>query len=410
MRYLLLDFKNNKIKNILSILFLLLIFFILIFVFDFKKSFSDYVLYMINNYYTARQIEVINTDLTYEEMYEKIDDMDHILGYYVDNFRIDLDIVSSFSFPDSELHIFPGFKDNMPVTIFGRDIINDDEMICPYRLAITGTSGFDTEYIDMKKYLGKIINLKSDVYSYEVWGEDPKIIATNNYSFKIVGLYDYSAFGDQPHYCYMNNDVVENLVSNNSPVFSDTYYPDDYVTEIGPETGIFPYIIVFVDDNKNVSSVMQQFKEMGFDCSTILNTDFTFLDNLNVIFSVFVIILIFIIFLILYFLSEKNIKMRFNELRLLSAIGYNYNLISLILLINYIICFSISFILAIICNYLVNYLVNDIISQNISLIGFSINIYRLEILIFLLLFIFIFVIHYFMIKKKINRLLGSDYL
>lgn len=410
MRYIELNFNRNKFSNILLIFFLFLLLFILMFALDCKKSFYNFVDYMVNNYYTARQLEVVNIDLTYDEMYEKIDSMEHILGYYVDNFRMDLDIVNLNSFPDNKLHIFPGFQGNMPISVYGRNILNDDEMICPYRLAKTGTSGFDTEYIDMKKYLGKTINLKNDVYSYEIWGERPKIIATNNYSFKIVGLYDYSAFGDQPYYCYMKSNVVDQLVNSNSPVFSSSYYPDDYLTDIGKDTGIFPYIVVFVDNNKNVSSVIQKFTEMGFECDTVLNIDFSFLHTFSVIFSIFVVIFILIIFIIFYILLMKNVKKRFNELRLLFAIGYNHNLITNILFLNYAICFGLGFFLAIIFNFLFNFLINKFISQNISLIGFNINIYWLGILLLFLLFILIFVIYYFILKKRIVKLLGSDYL
>ena len=404
--YIILSLKNNKLSNFFLFICLFFVLLIIVVLTNFKLSFYKYLTYITENYYDARKIEAVNLDLTYEEMETQIRQIDHVADvFFFNDYRTGFDIKSSNESLLERMYVAPAGEGYMPQAIKGKNIEEETDLICPIKLANSGTNGFNTEFINMEDYLGKNITLTKDVYYLEKMGQEPVVIETKEYQFKIVGLYDYSAFGDEPYYCYTFKDVIGNIVKETNPIYADDYWPDNYLYESGPETGIFPYIDIIVDKNENVSYVENELEKLGFQHSTMFFIDYEFFDTVNILFNIVLVFILIIFGLLFYTFLSKNMKKRYNELWILKAIGYNDNQITKIVLYNAFIIFCISFFLSIIFSLIINYFINTILSNNAQLIGLVIKNNYLAIFLIFIAFILEFIWFNYRLKSKVKVLL-----
>ena len=406
LNYIKLNLKQNKIGNIFMFLCFLLVSFVIIELVNFKVSFYNYLKYITNNYYDARKIEVLNPELSYEDMIKQVKKINFVVDAFLESEYSDfLEVDNPKEFVEDRIYIKPSGNGYIPEIIVGKTIVADDEIICPFKLAIANTNGFNTKFVNLKPYIGKKIKLNKKIYFYEKFGEEPKVIDTKNYKLKIVGLYDYSAFGDEPYYCYMKKEVIGKIILDTTPIYSDTYYPDNYEYEIGSETGIYPWLQVIVDKNSNVSYVEKELEKLNFQHSSYYHIDNDFFSTTNIVFNIGLVVFIILFGIIFFTFLAKSLKKRHNELWILKAIGYGDKKISLIILISDFIIFAISYLFAIFLSFFINKIINNYLLNNAQLIGLKISFKYIYILCIFAIFIIEFLLFYKKAKKSISMLL-----
>ena len=395
------NFKNNKKSNFMLLISFIAILSVIIFIFNCKSSYLKFLDYIVDNYYDARRIDAINFDLTYDEMIDEISSIDHVLDVFLyEKYSTALDVSD---FEQKMLYINPGEKGFLPKAIYGRNIENSNEIICPIKMAISSTSGFSTDFIDMSKYLNKTLHTSKKIYYFYEYGNEPKIIDEKKYDLKIVGLYDYSAFGDEPYYCYMKKNEIGRIINETKEVYAENFWPDNYVTEDSEDSGIYVWLQVMIDENENVKYVENELDRLGYEHEVGYYINYDFFNYLDIIVNLIVLFTLIILAVVLYLNIDRNLKKEKNEMLILNSIGYNRKQISIILLSNVLIPFVISFILSILLNYVAYYILNIYIENNAQTVGLVLKFDILYLFILIVLFIIIFILLFKNIYNKTEK-------
>ena len=406
-KYIYYDIKNNIGKNVLLVIIYIIILFTIILIFNYKSSYINYFDYIMNNYYDARRLDAIKYDVSYDEMIEEISSINHVLDVFLyEDYSTALDVED---FEQDLIYINPGGEGFFPETIYGRDIENENEIICPIKMAKSSTSGFSTETIDMMDYLNKILDVKKDILYFYEYGKDPKVIDTKRYELKVVGLYDYTAFGDEPYYCYMEKNNIGNIIEETKEVYADDFWPEYVVTEDDEDSGIYVWLQVMVDDNKNVEYVENRLSDMGYEYELGYYIDYSYYDKMDIMIDLIVGVTLLILVIILILSIDKSINKRREEIELLKSIGYKNMQVTKIILANNLISFMVGLVISIILNNIVYYYFNKYIMYNAQLFGLRIRFNYIYVVVIILLFGFIFYFMYKRIYKKVSMILRRYY-
>lgn len=368
-----------------------------------KTSYFSYLNYITENYFDARRIDALKIGLTYEEMIDEISEIDHVLDVFMyEDYSTALDVEN---FEQEKIFLDPAGPGYTPIAILGRGIENTNEIICPIKLAKARSTGFDTEYIDMTKYLGEKITVNQNIYYYEIYGQEPVIIDTKYYELEIVGLYDYSAFGDEPYYCYMNKEELGTIVNDTQEVFAENFWPENFVVEDSIEDGVYTWLQIVVDDNKNVEQVEVELEKRGYDYLLGYYIDYDYFARLEIALNIIILISLLFFTIIFNLIINRYIKKRDNDIMILKSIGYNNKQITLSTLLNLIIPFILSFLVSLIINFGLYKILNNYIQTNAQLIGLTIQFYYKQEVWIILFLIVDFIYIYIQTNSKIQKIL-----
>ncbi len=338
--------SNKKTAKKIVFIIIVTITFVLVYIpFSLYKTYDEASNFLMNNSYSVKMIQIIREDQKEDVLKLNLQDEAHVVTIIKDMNEYYAAVYWPEQNKNLTLGIFQNIDSFVPSVIKGHSIINEDEIICPNRLAF---GAYDDKYVedllDMEKYLNKEIEIKN----YQKISKDE--IKEYTYKVKIVGLFDptlnYNYNG-----CYGSRDFVKKLYEDWKPYnYDDAYYKA---------------MTIFVDDYRNVSKITNILNENKIDYS-VPNIEIFFMDS--IVNSVYILSVAFFIIstITLYIYVVNYIKSKRKNIALYRALGYSYSTIQFIiyygvfelLLISYAI--SSFFVLAI--KYVIQYFARKIVN------------------------------------------------
>lgn len=286
---------------------------------------------------------------------------------------------------DGNIRINAGDYNVFPVVVFGGKIENNEDnlIICPLKLiADSGVEGrkdlYEEDYIDMRQYLNKELNLT--YYSYDYSTEIPTRNIKYDDKYKLIGLYDSNNILANENVCYISYNKVHDI---NKLVYQQVY--NNFYTEL------YYHPLAIVDDSNNVDSVISDLSALGYTASKKLNIDTKLSNTIVVITMLLILVVSFISIMFIYMYVKKNLKDEREEIGIFKALGFSSEHILKLKWVELFIIMLIGFLFSLIFYIIIYMLVNyTICNGSIMWSKFTIN-FQLNLILLLLLSIFIIV-------------------
>lgn len=382
-------------KNIISIVFISIIFALIILCFSFKESLNDYWNSSVEKLVDYRTY-VVNFDkkkYNVKTAIEKVKSHSHVIeafdeSSYLISMRVnDKNIVST---NDNGIFLV-GTIANPIKLVAGKnlDSVSEKEnpIVCAkqfYPFVEFEQSDYVTsKSVDISNLLNKNISLSF-------------VSSKDKNNFKIVGLYDAKTNHTEGNICYANLNTIKKL--------NEKYQHDIYFGENSDRN----YIFIVIDDIKNENVVLNELQKDGFTYATpILNINKDMGNNvINLMFLISGIIVILSVGIIL-FLSVKKIINRKKDYLIMKTTGYSNKQILSIYILELLFEFLIAFIISIGLYYLILFgFYNLYLSEKIAFYDLKINISIIGLLLNIIISIIMcsIIAVYFNYKLKKNQI------
>ena len=299
---------------------------------------------------------------------------------------------------DGEVNLVATTPDMSPPIIYGRNI-NENEnniLICPINFIADSNASersdlYKEDYVDIKKYLNKYIDIR--YYTYDYSHEIPQKIKENVSKYQLIGLYDSSDSYSNNNVCYAStSDILKiNRISNGNM--------EEYVQ------GVYWYPIAIIDNSRNVQSVVDKINDLGYTSVQKLEINTELIDNIKTASLIISILISFLSFFCIRIFVSKLLKDIKSDIGILKAIGYTNNYIFMIVLLEIIILSSIGILISFLL-YTILYSTGMYITNNSSIMWTK---FDLEYSVYgIIAVIAIFLLTSFIccstMKKKINKI------
>lgn len=334
------NLKNHKIKIIVIVFFLSILFFISnIFIqtsTNISRIFNDYL-----KYYSEGRTLVVYKKGEYKDIVSELMEYKHIVLAYNYEFNYAFSLLNLKSNTKNlEIYIKPLNDKYSPKIINGRKPEKNGEIICPkYIEKNSNEIKTISDLIKMEPYINNNIqlNYSKKLYSnlYEV-----NVAKVYNKEVKLVGLYDDGYSSGMFNECYMLEEDTKEIIKNSSPIYSDEYLAEVVVEKNALST------FILVDKIENLDLVSSELLSNGYTVEKkfVLNTEL--LKNIiNVSKILFIIMLLFLFFVFKIYLNNL-IKSKKNEIGLYKCFGYSNKEISLIVLLEIFFIYIVALVLA----------------------------------------------------------------
>ena len=388
-----LSFKKNKFKKRIYILILSIIMLLIICVFSGKNSLVKFNEDYLNSDFHYRTIGISTDPTKNQELKEIVENMniEHVSSVFKDNKSFH----QTATYENEGSIVLYGNYEGINYTInSGRDIQNDNEIICPSTMYPGNWSSAHNadEYIDMESKIGSPINITYN--KYQVIDEHhKKTIKTYEKELVLVGTFDVSENLTAYDICYVSTNFFEKVVEEKKQVYNDANYVNIHENEV----------YVLVDEYKNVDSVMNTLSKLGYELQLYYEMDLDFFNEVVEIIHIasLVVLGISIICVCLYInnVLQENKK----NIALYELLGYEKKNIQLIYFFNYLANTIISFIISVFIAHIIKTAIVYFFSLDPNFSFLNIYIFYKEIVIYLLfivLIIFISIITLFKLKYK----------
>lgn len=307
------NIKKNKII-FFSSFFLMVSLILIIITLSMTKTIKQYVLNDNNNNLNHRTFLISSSETgNLSEIYKnliKIENVNQVSETYEYRWNGYIEEFQNNDY-NGYIELTGLIKENVPKINQGslENYDREDEVIqivCPSKLMPDYNIMFDPKWKDKKivntsDYFGKILTMKeNEIESH----------------YEIIATYDTSENNADEYQCYTSPKNVSDLYLKTTGTLSSD-----------------GYLIAIVDKYDNVDKVLNVIQELGYNYLVVQETS----DNLiNYIFKIGTIISTFMLIvtiLIIYINYGKMIKSRNYELYLLKILGYDFNQIKLLLVI-----------------------------------------------------------------------------
>lgn len=368
--------RRNK-KNIFYIFFMCIPLLLIIISFSFYDTSKKTLYNVLNKSLIARTFnisfydddEYIETSKPYT-IEEKLDNIkfytkeflknDGVFNSYFQTFQSVSIHFYDKDFKKYENHVMLYTIDNDKLNIVkGRKIEADNEIICPLKFYPGSMEGSNVIHLNFNDYLdtNKILNRTYKILSYSYGDFNTKVYK----NYKIVGLYDNEAIGQDYNVCYTSFSTANKLILETRTVSkdSDLRYVETSLSEL---TNHWYNFNIEVKDYKDYEKVKEQFsKYYPEDIFKINKNTFKLFDSIVYVSSAVTGAFILISFIIYLGVVKRKINDSKKQYMILSAIGYSNKDIKKTIVTESIISSIISFIVAFILSLLIYYVANLII-------------------------------------------------
>ena len=360
--------NRNKHNVYYIISFTFFILFILL-ILNFKSNYTNYITTTITENIGARTI-VISAPSSKENLeYEQIENIDHIEYVYSSKYDT-ASVESSFANDnfDGEIELRLGNEYTLPQNIMGNTLDSKDTgvAICP--VEFYPSSDASELIVDNSLAVdgNKMLNETFKVYYTSYKFEEDNIVPDEYYekTFKIVGLYNSSEVGNTNNVCYISNTDLTDI--------------KDIVLSIN-EGVIYGYFAI-VDESQNVSQVISDLNELGYEAEQRLLLDTEVFNNISLICNILIVIMIISIILVLAFYIKKKSIQDTKNIGILRSIGYNKKTVYILYTLEIFIINVLTLLFSIILFYILYILILKFLIKPYLNIIFEIKLYNYNIL------------------------------
>jgi ABC-type antimicrobial peptide transport system permease subunit len=356
---------------------------------------------MVNELYSNNiGYRTLNVILNSDDDLEKIKNIDHVknvVDFYYNNPN-DADVSEFDTDLTGYITFYPVIDDDYLVISAGKNISNDDEIVCsdyfyPYKAEqVNGKTIFNSKRIlKPKDFIGKEFSLEL---------EDDNGIG----NFKIVGAFDSSKISTDLSACFVTMNRFSKMV--NIYQNGGSGYYDEELGEIVFIPDEYPSLdkVVVVDSYKNVDEVITKLNNMDIVAVKYKEIATGYVQLLISVPFFLSLVLLFIFVIILESFLNKKIKYDSKNYAILKSVGYTRKQIvnidilgnSLIYLFSVIISIIIYVILFIyLRNNMFSELIYDGVIFKLSLIPIVVSI--------LIIYFVIFIVNKKVLKNKLER-------
>lgn len=360
--------NRNKHNVYYIISFTFFILFILL-ILNFKSNYTNYITTTITENIGARTI-VISSPSSKENLeYEQIENIDHIEYVYSSKYDT-ASVESSFANDnfDGEIELRLGNEYTLPQNIMGNTLDSKDTgvAICP--VEFYPSSDASELIVDNSLTVdgNEMLNEKFKVYYTSYKFEEDNIVPDEYYekTFKIIGLYNSSEVGNTNNVCYISNTDLTDI--------------KDIVLSIN-EGVIYGYFAI-VDESQNVSQVISDLNELGYEAEQRLLLDTEVFNNISLICNILIAIMIISIILVLVFYIKKKSIQDTKNIGVLRSIGYNKKTVYILYTLEIFIINILTLLFSIILFYILYILILQFLIKPYLNIIFEIKLYNYNIL------------------------------
>ena len=376
--------SNQKISKKIIFILIIIVLFLLIFIpFTFYKTYKSAVNNML---YTDFSLRIINIEEGYDIANLNLETNKHVIK-----------ILNNFSYyykegyqdknNEKRLTFIPAYSNFIPKITSGKNIENDNEIICPSKLSF---GVFDEEninnLIDMQEQLNKTLNFTFYKLIYHEDTDKTEEIPYT-YSFKLVGLYDA---GDTYTYdtCYLTEKSHSHIINETKP-----YNDQEYAKTTA----------IFVDKYENVKEITDILDKnsIKYQIST-LDTEFLTI----LLKSSIILIILFICFSIIILNIYLNIILleKRRNFALLKALGFQEKDIRKILLSCIFELLLQSLFYALLITMITKYSILYLVRNNVTFMTLNIKISYIPVIIYIIVIMLSFSIIIFNKTKKLYSL------
>jgi hypothetical protein len=355
---------------------------------------------MVNELYSNNiGYRTLNVILNSDDDLEKIKNIDHVknvVDFYYNNPN-DVDVSEFDTDLTGHITFYPVIDDDYLVISSGKNISNDDEIVCsdyfyPYKAEqVNGKTIFNSKRIlKPKDFIGK-------EFSLELEGDN----GIGN--FKIVGAFDSSKISTDLNACFVTMNRFSKMVDTEFNGGSGYYDPELGKSVFVPDDSSLDKIVV-VDSYENVEEVISNLNKLNIDTTKYMELAEGYVQLLISVPFFLSLVLLFIFVIILESFLNKKIKYDSKNYAILKSVGYTRKQIvnidilgnSLIYLFSVIISIIIYVILFIyLRNNMFSELIYDGVIFKLSLIPIVVSI--------LIIYFVIFIVNKKVLKNKLER-------
>lgn len=355
---------------------------------------------MVNELYSNNiGYRTLNVILNSDDDLEKIKNIDHVknvVDFYYNNPN-DVDVSEFDTDLTGHITFYPVIDDDYLVISAGKNISNDDEIVCsdyfyPYKAEqVNGKTIFNSKRIlKPKDFIGK-------EFSLELEGDN----GIGN--FKIVGAFDSSKISTDLNACFVTMNRFSKMVDTEFNGGSGYYDPELGKSVFVPDDSSLDKIVV-VDSYENVEEVISNLNKLNIDTTKYMELAEGYVQLLISVPFFLSLVLLFIFVIILESFLNKKIKYDSKNYAILKSVGYTRKQIvnidilgnSLIYLFSVIISIIIYVILFIyLRNNMFSELIYDGVIFKLSLIPIVVSI--------LIIYFVIFIVNKKVLKNKLER-------
>ncbi len=375
---------KSKFKNKIFILVFVVTFLIILIPFTFYKSIKDIAEDQKTYYYEGKMIRIYPgmTDEQFSKIANLAEEKDYVVR--VDRYysrAIESELRKGFDKNEGYLELAPLIPYNSPdekLINYGRQVENDDEIICPSTMFFGSFDDVDLKRgLRTKEYVGDEIEI--DLYIHEK-DTNEKNIRYLNKKYKLVGTYD-AAKPYSYNTCYISEKEYYERLSETE--LYRNYNPLGAIYIKNPE------------DRKKVGEILNR-EKIEYQEE---NLDYSFLTTTLVIAFIASLFLILFSTIILLVYIRKYIKENYKSLTLYKALGFNKKTIIKILFIETVALWIKAMIISIIITFIGGKILELLLCGITSYETLKIKLNLISIMIYFIIIIFI---SYIIIKSESN--------
>lgn len=394
-------FRNKK--NAFYVIILSLFTVVLLSLLTFKNSLINYIDNFIIKNIGFRTISVSPRDDVEDFGYSDLISINHVQDVHSANYDT-ASVESTFKSDELDGYIDLVYANYsiLPSNVVGEKFDADDTgfAICPIDF-LPSSEAFNL-LVDEKKFLSgyELLNTSFQINYYSYLFDGKRLIENDKYikEFKIVGIYDAKKVMNPSNTCYISKKDMEEIKS---------------ITTVNNENTIYGFMVV-VDNIKNVELVLNDLEKKGFSRVNIRSQiDYDIINKIlfacNIVVSV---IMASIVIIIINYTKKKY----FNDIKsigLLMTMGYSYNIIVFIYLLEIVYSSIFSYLIGlflflIIYNLIKFYFLNGLIYSGFEIL-LHLNTFLISVFVVIFTSIIVALLYFLKNKRKnINLMIEGD--
>lgn len=261
---------------------------------------------------------------------------------------------------------------------FGKNIKNANEIICSNLLNVDFDNKDSNKLVNMKNYIGKILNFNTRKIVYDENIEDYKNILYT-YEFKVVGTYDDIMYNS----CYIKENIYDNIASETFPALP-----------MEGETALY-------FDSINGAQTASKIFDKNNIFYTLPSYDTTFIVTIRVISYILGIVFFILLLLMFNVYIKVFIKEKEKTLILYNYLGYTKKDLNKVILFSFYEIVSTSLIITLLMCLIIKICLNYFLNLSVEYHFLDISIYILPV--FIMLFILI-ILSTFIVNNENKKL------
>lgn len=261
---------------------------------------------------------------------------------------------------------------------FGKNIKNANEIICSNLLNVDFDNKDSNKLVNMKNYIGKILNFNTRKIVYDENIEDYKNILYI-YEFKVVGTYDDIMYNS----CYIKENIYDNIASETFPALP-----------MEGETALY-------FDSINGAQTASKIFDKNNIFYTLPSYDTTFIVTIRVISYILGIVFFILLLLMFNVYIKVFIKEKEKTLILYNYLGYTKKDLNKVILFSFYEIVSTSLIITLLICLIIKICLNYFLNLSVEYHFLNISIYILPV--FIMLFILI-ILSTFIVNNENKKL------